>query len=185
MTWNLAGRANLHSGQTQKSTSHPVVSALKICINSKSLRSEVRKKALLEIQWQNKVRGDKLRGKQTGTCPQILNVYSFSFQELLYLLTFSKSVLNFPEFAAIKSVHIAHARCVWPLWRANRNSSLVIFIFTAQVQNLKLEKNQPFQSNCTLTTKATVDSNEFQRNNKVFGNKLNHYLWAYSNAKLF
>ena len=33
-----------------KTTSHPVVSALIICISSKRLRSEVRKKALLEIQ---------------------------------------------------------------------------------------------------------------------------------------
>ena len=36
--------------KTQKPTSHPAVSALKICISSKRLRSEVRKKALLEIQ---------------------------------------------------------------------------------------------------------------------------------------
>ena len=47
--------------------SHPDVSALKICISSSRLRSEVRKKVLLEIQRQNKVRGDKVRGKQTGT----------------------------------------------------------------------------------------------------------------------
>ena len=40
----------LHSGQTQKPTSHPVVSALKICISSKRLQSQVRKKTLLEIQ---------------------------------------------------------------------------------------------------------------------------------------
>ena len=42
-----------HRGQTQKPTSHPAVSdvsALKICISSKRLRSKVRKKALLEIQ---------------------------------------------------------------------------------------------------------------------------------------
>ena len=39
-----------HSGQTQKPTSHPVANALKICISLKRLRSEVRKKALLEIQ---------------------------------------------------------------------------------------------------------------------------------------
>ena len=53
----------VHSGQTQKPTSQPVVSALKI-----------RKRALLEIQWQNKVRGDKVRGKQAAIFPQILNV---------------------------------------------------------------------------------------------------------------
>ena len=34
----------IHSGQTQKTTSHPVASALKICISSKRLRSEVRQK---------------------------------------------------------------------------------------------------------------------------------------------
>ena len=36
---------DLHSVQMQKPTSHPVVSALKICISSKRLRSEVRKKS--------------------------------------------------------------------------------------------------------------------------------------------
>ena len=41
---------HLHSGQTQKHTSHPVACALKICICSKRLRSEDRKKALLETQ---------------------------------------------------------------------------------------------------------------------------------------
>ena len=40
----------LHWGQTHKATSHPVASALKICISSKLLQSEVRKKSLLEIQ---------------------------------------------------------------------------------------------------------------------------------------
>ena len=64
----------VHSGQTQKPTSHPAVSALKICISSKRLRSEALKKALLEIQRQNKVQGDKVRGTQTGTFLQILNV---------------------------------------------------------------------------------------------------------------
>ena len=38
------------TAKTQKPTSHPVFSALKICISSKRLRSEVRKKALLETQ---------------------------------------------------------------------------------------------------------------------------------------
>ena len=39
------------SPQTNENpTSHPAVCALKICISSKRLRSEVRKKALLEIQ---------------------------------------------------------------------------------------------------------------------------------------
>ena len=63
-----------HCGETQKPTSHPVASALKICISSKRLQSEVRKKTLLEIKRQNKVRGDKGRGKQIGTFRQILNV---------------------------------------------------------------------------------------------------------------
>ena len=40
----------LHSSQTQKPTSHPVVSVLKICVSSKRLRSEVRKKSMLETQ---------------------------------------------------------------------------------------------------------------------------------------
>ena len=70
----LQAVTGFHRGQTQKPTSHPAVSALKICISSKHLRSEVRKKALLEIQWQNKVRGDKVRGKPTGTFLQIPNV---------------------------------------------------------------------------------------------------------------
>ena len=39
----------LHSGQTQKPTSHPVVTALKTYISSKRF-AEVRKEALLEIQ---------------------------------------------------------------------------------------------------------------------------------------
>ena len=42
--------ATIHRDQTQKPTSHPAVSPLKICISSKRLRSEARKKALLEIQ---------------------------------------------------------------------------------------------------------------------------------------
>ena len=36
----LTGTFYLHRGQTQKPTSHPAVSALKICISSKRLRSE-------------------------------------------------------------------------------------------------------------------------------------------------
>ena len=43
-----------HSGQTQKPQSHPVASALKICISLKGWHSEVNKKAPLEIQWQLK-----------------------------------------------------------------------------------------------------------------------------------
>ena len=39
------GYSTLHSGQMQKPTSHSVVSVLKICISSKRLRSEVRKKS--------------------------------------------------------------------------------------------------------------------------------------------
>ena len=56
--------------------SHPVVSALKICISSKRLRSEVRKKALLARNTVTKqsIRGDEVRGKQTGTFPEIFNV---------------------------------------------------------------------------------------------------------------
>ena len=50
MKMKLISTSGLQSGQTQKPTSHPVVSALKICISPKRLRSEVRKKALLEIQ---------------------------------------------------------------------------------------------------------------------------------------
>ena len=80
----------VHSGQTQKPTSHLVVSALKICISSKRLRSEVCKKALLEIRWQNKVRGDKVRGKQTGTFPQILNVYASLSRNFFIFWLFEK-----------------------------------------------------------------------------------------------
>ena len=40
----------MYSGQTQKPRSHPVAAALNICISSKRLRSEVLKKALLEIE---------------------------------------------------------------------------------------------------------------------------------------
>ena len=49
-TYTIDTTCRVHSGQTQKPTSHPVVSALKICIGSKRLRNEVRNKALLEIQ---------------------------------------------------------------------------------------------------------------------------------------
>ena len=38
-----------HSGQKENAASHPVATPLKIYISSKRLRSEVRKKALLEI----------------------------------------------------------------------------------------------------------------------------------------
>ena len=43
-------RVEISQRSNAETTSHPVVSALKICISSKRLRSEVRKKALLEIQ---------------------------------------------------------------------------------------------------------------------------------------
>ena len=50
MDTSASKRTPLHRGQTQKPTSHPAVSALKICISSKRLQDEARKKALLEIQ---------------------------------------------------------------------------------------------------------------------------------------
>ena len=50
MLFHCRATLGKHHGQTQKPTSHPVVSTLKICISSKRLRSEARKKALLEIQ---------------------------------------------------------------------------------------------------------------------------------------
>ena len=62
----LAPTTQANSGQMQKPASHPVVSVMKICIRPKRLRSEVHKKALLEIQWpENKARSDKVRGEQT------------------------------------------------------------------------------------------------------------------------
>ena len=63
-----------HPVTRDQATSHPVASALKICISSNRLRSEVHKKAFIEIQSQNKVGGDKVRDKQIGTFPRILNV---------------------------------------------------------------------------------------------------------------
>ena len=42
-----------------------------------------------------------------------------------------------------------------------------------------------FKSICTLTTKATDDSRQFQWSNIVFDNKTKHYLRAYINEKLF
>ena len=68
----MNGTGDLYSSQRQKPTSHPVASVLKICISSKHLQSEVGKKTLLEIQLQNKVRGDKVRGKQIGTLPRYI-----------------------------------------------------------------------------------------------------------------
>ena len=47
--WQRVSILMIHSGQTQKPTSHPVV-----CISSKPLRSEVRKKALLDCSGKTK-----------------------------------------------------------------------------------------------------------------------------------
>ena len=49
--YGKASYAAFHSRQTEKATTHQVVCALKICISSKRLRSEVPKKAL---RWQNR-----------------------------------------------------------------------------------------------------------------------------------
>ena len=83
-------------GQTQKPTSHPVASALKICISSKRLQSDVGKKALLEIQRQNKVRDDKVRGKQIGTLPQDTQRVKLLFPEMALSFDFFRQFVNFP-----------------------------------------------------------------------------------------
>ena len=52
---------------------------------------------------------------------------------------------------------------------------------TCQIQNLKFK----FQSICSLTTKATDESKQFQYRNTVFGNKTKPHFVGLLYAKLF
>ena len=81
----------LHSGQTKKPTSHPGVSALKICISSKRLRSEVGKKALVEIQSKTKFEAIKSEVKKRELFHRhstFIASLSLFLRTILYLLTF-------------------------------------------------------------------------------------------------
>ena len=94
---SLDSSVHIDSGQTRKPTSHPVASALKMCISSNRLRIEVRKKASLEIHWQNKVRGDKVRGKKKGMFPHWYTPLKASLSTQGYIFRrFFYSFFNFP-----------------------------------------------------------------------------------------
>ena len=69
-----------NSSQTQKPTSHPINSILKIgSISSKRLQSKDRKEASPEVQCKNKIRSDKVRGEQIRPFPRLLNLQILSF----------------------------------------------------------------------------------------------------------